>query len=625
MSLTHLIHPVIHYQFGCNDKGEAQVIDSGPLMDTLLAHHQNAPLCSLSTNGILSASSLKSTSTIEELQQVAKNAEGFAMEVWVHLLEDSAISRPILSFADPTYNGMIDEDCSGVHVALAQRGSQLEFRYVDYLAPQYTCRVLVVPESDSTPRRMKQVVAVWLQGKTNIYLDGVRIIQGAPNQFDTTLSLWNPLSTLQLFGQGLGVSLNMFSIYNQTLTDADVTELHRKGELLLANTPRKPLAITILRSPPVHIFPQGTSTSMTVIIDFEIASGSVMVQDDWFILVEFQSMPLFGKLFHYNQGQEEEERFHLNQQIPLDNLASILYQPDSVNFFNAPLFTFNGTSLNSQREFFSYRFLAVSLGEPKSQILASSETIEQELIAVHVNHVPLLRTPTHAVISEDQPTGLGARPCLYLEGIQLLDDLDFNIDRVRVDLWAYNGTLSISNLDRADFSSCRSSERQALLGSTNWGCFGDGVANRNLTFVATPDDVTWILSRVNYSGFYWGQEDQVVIRIYDGVDGSCLSQKEHRLVPYHDGHYHTIHNNDCFEVIATISIPAVAVQDFKGNYVKEFLDVGDFGIADAVFWGFLLVFMVFCCVSIRTCIRCVGARGSKIHVDEASHDSHSFV
>ncbi len=624
MTFVRVARPIVHYLFGCDHKGEPQVVESGPLLDTLVAHHQNPPLCHISTNGIISSSILESSASIEELQQASQHAEAFVMELWITLLDNSELPSPILAFADSTYSSLIDEDCAGVQIALTQRGDQLEVRFVEYNDFQHFCRVLVIRNQDLALRQMHHVVVVWLKGQTTIYLDGVPIIEGAPSHFDTTLSIWDHRSTLQLLGQGFGASLNMVSIYNHPLTDTEVADLYRQGKLLLTTTRRDPLQIDLLQAPPVHTSAQGTTTPLRVVTDFDFVSSNLTAPNDWSILIEFQSLPIFGSLFH-NEQKEYDSRIHLNQRIPLEYVESIWYNPDSPNFFNAPSFSFNGTSLDSQREFFSYRLIAVSSQETQPRILALSETVEQELIVIHVNHPPVLRTPKNATISKDQSTGMGARPHAYVEGIQLLDELDFNIDRVRVDIWTYNGTLELAHLELADFSSCRASERHTLLGNASWSCFGDGTADRNLTFVATPDDVTLILSKIEYHGFNWGQEDQIVIRIHDGVDGSCLSQKEHRVVPYQDGHYHTIHNDECFEVFAAISIPVIPRMEVKGSYVKDFLDVGEFGVADALFWGFLLLLSIACCVSIRTCIRCFGARGSKIHVEDASNDGHSLV
>lgn len=651
MTFLGLPEPVVHYQFGCNDHGLVSVVDSGPFMETLVAHHKNPPMCHLSSNGMVSAAPLQSNSTFQGLQQVSGHSKGFAIEIWMTFLpllaETGADhSRPILTIGSPTNNTVAsngddedDDDCAGFEVALAQRGQQLELRYVDYKDTQELCRVLIVRQHDLEPHVLQQVLVLWLDGETYVYLDGLAILQGAPNDFDTTLSRWDPLSRLELFGrpqldpqdndtfQG---SLNMISIYNQALKEEDVAELYRQGEamLKLARRQTNPLRIEMVDVTSVHVLSQGSTTSITIGDSFTFDAADTTAPGDWSLGVEISMLPRFGSLYA-SEILTEETLLGNQSLLSLDNLnrtTTLWYHPDREDFFNAPSFAFNGTSLAPQRESFSYRIVAVAGGTDlgSSSVVAASEVVEQEVIVIHVNHPPELKAPQQIRVDEEQPTGVGARPRAHLDAVQVLDAADYNIDRIRVDLWARNGTLVIDEdyLSLADFASCRAAERLALLGSgaVSWGCHGNGVANRNMTFVAIPDDVSQILSHVQYHGFHWNQEDEVVIRLYDGVDGPCLSQEEHRRVQYPDqrSKYHTIHNEECFEVVARVQIPAISMEDnfdSSGGYLKALFDFDDFGVADGIFWGVFLLLLLVCCLSIRTCIRCFGMRGAKIHVE----------
>lgn len=674
MVLSPLPNPIVHYQFGCDNRGQIEVVESGPLMKTLSAHHKNPPLCHLSSNGMVSTSTLQSNATIQELQEVSVDAEAFAIELWMTpilppkqnptttSIGDSTMdhsSLPMFLFRDPNENndGDMADECTGFEVALAQRGLQLELRYVDHIGTQNICRVLMVRQRDLVPYTLQQVVVVWRNGETNLYLDGVPVVQGAPNDFDTTLSLWNPLSTLQLFGtldtseksSNFGGSLNMLSIYNQVLTDQDVNELYLQGAAILelARAHRDPLRIQVADGPHVQLLAQGGHTSSIHVgegLAFD-ASNSTASQG-WSLMLEMISLPFFGSLFPSEHHQEDTNRLDEQQRLLLDvsnTPLTIWYRPNSEEFFNAPSFSFNGTSLDPHREFFTYRFLVLSKGsevlisqEEDELVFAMSDIRKQELIVIHVNHRPVLNVPEQATVYKNQPTGVGARPRALLSNVQVLDMADFNIDRIRVDLWVNSGTLTIANdyLPLADFGSCRASERQALLGmdAVSWSCHGNGIANRNMTFLATPDNASQILTHVEYHGFHWDQADEVVIRLSDGVDGSCLSQKEHRLVPYQSPFhkYHTIHNDECFQVQANIPIPPIpsgddAAVSSAGGYMKALFDVDDFGLADGIFWGFVLLATTACCVSIRACIRCCGARGAKIHIEDAPMEDTRVV
>jgi hypothetical protein len=609
------IVPVVHYQFGCNQDGQALVIDLGPLMDDLKRLLGDGHLCDVASNGLVSQTVLQSNARIQELQQVSEHVEAFALEVWFTMLDEIQTSSPLLAFAGPDYSGQLDDGCGGYQVALAYRQGQIELRYIEESDFGDNCRILVVPELDWVPLQLYQVVALWTNGQTSVYVDGIPFVLGAPNQFDPTLSHWDPDLTLQLFGQGVPASLSMFSIYNQMLSDADALDLYQKGLLLLTPTNRDPLHLNILEARSIHTSPQGEPTSLRLIPGYQIGSGETPVPNDWSLMVEVTTLPLYGSLF-YSVGQDSEALLvHINERIPLADIESIAYHPGSLEFFNSPSFSYNGTSLDPKQETFSYRLIALSGDESSSQLLASSDIATLELIVIHVNHASTLQAPKEAVVPENQTTGVGARPLAYVEGIRLLDDLDFDIDRVRVDIWAYNGTLKLAHPELADFANCRANERQALLGKITWSCFGDGRGNRNMTFVATPDNVSTILSTVEYNGFSWDQDDTIVIRIFDGEGGQCLTQEEHRRVQYDGDSYHTVHNDECFQSMATILVPAMHLEEFKGSYVRAFFDDLDhFGAPDAIFWGIVVLFLVTSCASIRTCIRCFGARGAKIEI-----------
>jgi hypothetical protein len=283
--------------------------------------------------------------------------------------------------------------------------------------------------------------------------------------------------------------------------------------------------------------------------------------------------------------------------------------------------------------------------------LGWSEPIQQELAIVHVNHPPSLVVPAHARIvpQEEQPTnttGIGARPIALLEGVTLKDP-DQNMDRVRVDLWALYGTLTLSDegLELANFDCPATTTTTTSNSIVSWQCFGTGMANRNMTFLAEPDDVSSLLSHLQYNAFSWDQTDEIGVRIFDGAEGPCISEEEHQRTTFttndnflleledtttttttHSNKgllYHTI-REDCFMIETSIPVPGVprpdadadaatTLHDDGKSLVNSLLDVKDFGIADAIFWSVLVILLVCGCCGCRFCIRCIRVRGRKVY------------
>ena len=107
-----------------------------------------------------------------------------------------------------------------------------------------------------------------------------------------------------------------------------------------------------------------------------------------------------------------------------------------------------------------------------------------------------------------------------------------------------------------------------------------------MTFVAEPDDVSAILSNVKYTGFYWDQEDSIVIRIFDGSGGGCLKEEEHK--------YHSIHLG-CYKTDATISVPAI-------SQPPDRFDFRNISFAQVLFY-IVLATVLLACSRVCLCIR----------------------
>ena len=102
-----------------------------------------------------------------------------------------------------------------------------------------------------------------------------------------------------------------------------------------------------------------------------------------------------------------------------------------------------------------------------------------------------------------------------------------NVDKVRVSVWANNGSLYLNQdfLSLADFVKCAS--RYVYANVSNWRCTGRGRSDRNMTFVAQPDDVSKLLNGMVYAPYFGNNDDYINIQIFDGQDGDCLVDDEH--------------------------------------------------------------------------------------------------
>jgi hypothetical protein len=93
---------------------------------------------------------------------------------------------------------------------------------------------------------------------------------------------------------------------------------------------------------------------------------------------------------------------------------------------------------------------------------------------------------------------------------------------------------------------------------------------------------------------------------------------------HQDAEYGSAPSDTCFEVLVTIPIPPFSGElknelEDQGSYMKQLLDTDNFSRADGIFWGLLGLFILYFCLSVRSCVRCVGARGSTIYVGNAVH------
>jgi hypothetical protein len=623
------LHPLLTYRFGCNNDQQPFVAidnDNNASLGSLQGLDQAS--CLYSSNGVRSATRFESTATISSLRDefFQRNATGIVLEVWINpstlSTGDDAESIPIFVIGND--NAMSEDaetttnsGCPGVEVFLGIRGDVLEVQYSDDDEAE-SCRILVVRQQPLEINHLTQVVvSLSDDGDTSIYLDGNPVIQGARNDVLTNMSAWDPNSTLKLLSSNFDGTLHQVSLYSNSVTEAQVTAMYQRGLRDLEDNlhvNRYPLMLVAQSENNPAMIIQGQSNS------FRVGGFNASKPLDYTVMVEIISLPQFGNLLS-DTGPVSK----VGHQLPLTGgAAPLFYRAWSKEYFNVPKLTHSGRELDTHPEFFSYRLIAVA-HDNNDALLGWSEPIRQELAVVHINHPPSLVVPEEAHVPLEQPSALGARPSALIEGVELKDPLDWNIDRVRVDVWADSGTLTFHEdvLPLADFESCR--QRR----SSNWQCQGTGVANRNMTFLAEPDDVSQLLSNLEYTAFDWDQADNITIRIFDGSGGPCLSDQEHQETQFtatenffaeeNKDVFYTIHE-ECFGIETSIVVPGIPRigDDSKGGkgFFTGLFELDSFSAADIVFWGILVGALCLVCFLMQSFIRCHLARGSKIYPED---------
>eukprot|EP01083_Nonionella_stella_P005201 15083_1 len=118
---------------------------------------------------------------------------------------------------------------------------------------------------------------------------------------------------------------------------------------------------------------------------------------------------------------------------------------------------------------------------------------------------------------------------LRLDGFQVLD-ADRNLDYVRVDIESSSGVLALNQeyLAQTSFAICSNRTASGVVDVT-WNCDGTGTGDSKMTFISRPLHLNNILNNMTFESLEEG-EDEIVISIFDGEGGECLSSMEHEIL-----------------------------------------------------------------------------------------------
>jgi len=523
-----------------------------------------------------SAAILETRDTVAALQDHFQQTRpnGLAVSLWFQPSTNSFnVQQPILTAGSKRKSDDSEAGCSGYEILLGQFQQHLLISYTDN-DPARSCRVLLVRSVTLTPNQLTHAVVIWSASETSVYIDGQPVVTGVQNAFDTTLSRWDSNASLQLLRnyQSDAVftgSILQFSLMDQDLTSVQVSTIYNRGLVVIKpqDTP-----VLVAQSAANVILSQGTTHPATV----QLGSATVSTMR-LPLMVEILSLPRQGILTA--PGQDGTLAVNSVLPLPLNTSAlAIEYSLTSADYFNTPSINGHGVDLQLEPETFQFRLVTKDV--TGDNIVAASSPATQSLQVIHINHRPLLNTSVQALVSPQDSNDL------IVGSVELVDALDFNLDRVRIDVWSNAGQLTFNSANRpkADFSSCSDRTFSA------WQCVGDGVLDRNMTFAAVPDDVASIFANLRYRSLKQGLEDFITVRVSDGSGGPCLSLQEHADYSSRLGNTLTTIHDECFQVEAVIRVPASTVTN-KGDVQESRLfgiipnsDFKNFGLADFLFW-----------------------------------------
>ena len=495
---------------------------------------------------------LESGKSLNDLKEhfLSTNAEGVAVELWFVPAEDPldvplfTIGQRRIALENVT---QFSGKCNGYELLIHQHHQELLVTYSDDDVNR-TCRTLPLGNVQMVPGQLTHAIITFSANKTNAYINGKPSALKTPNQFNTRLESWNPDYAVQIFSNKVVTSdppeaprqvftgaIHRFALYDQHLSDTDVAAAYSSGFTEIVG-----LLGTVINNLTIV---EGLTTETIIAIGIPERSLSTF----WTTSIQIVSVPTHGNLVSSQDG------LYLTNGSIIDNAATggyvnLQYVALEDTYFNTPSTTSRGQEINGiQPESFTYRILAIN--RITKEVISASEIVVQPIFVVNLNHKPTLSVPKSATAVQGQST-TGSTRDFILNDVHL-EDIDRNVDKVRVSVWSEAGSLYLNEafLELADFDDC--SSRYMYKSDSNWKCQGRGRSDRTMTFVAQPDDVNKLLNGMVYSPFYDDHEDYIYIEIFDGQGGECLVKAEHEMF----GNRVSSVRKGCFSVRARIYVP----------------------------------------------------------------------
>ena len=566
---------------------------------------------------------LRSSKTLDDLREHLAGQNEWSLSTWItaSLPPNDELElpmlQPILAFGSGTVSRQVQTDagCGGYYMMIAQFDGHLVFGFED---SAQACRMVRMSMFELQQDVPVSLTVTTSGSTTNAYIQGQLVVENINFAADLTRLPAN--QTMQLFPQVVGAadsttspfrgSILQVSFFDETLTSTEVQGLFEEGIGEAAVVPlyleaRASDAVVIEQDVPVSepalIWIGGTNTSTATLP----------------LLVDMQNLPTKGELFTA-EGKVGVSRIP----IPVNSTGLwIEYRRPSGDYFTVPTMNAYGETLELSDESFRYRVVA----QYEQRLLAASQRVTQTIQIQNVNHAPTWITTNEALASVANDI-----PIYNFSFPTLIDEADLNLNRVRVDLAVLHGRISLrsESSSLADFDFCNRRSYSA------WQCTSDGLNKKRISFVAIPGDVAEILAGLSYQGFVPGNEDALVMDVYDGVGGQCLDEREHQAwksswSTESSSQFSSL-SRGCYHVQSQITIPSISISGGTksgGSSLLSYmnLDFQNFGSADIVFW---VVFVAMCyCLfhCFRRCFPNCLARGPRVNADRNVSQDQSKV
>jgi hypothetical protein len=193
----------------------------------------------------------------------------------------------------------------------------------------------------------------------------------------------------------------------------------------------------------------------------------------------------------------------------------VTYRPDA-NYFNVPNQTWSGAPLDDTAKLDEFSYVVVDAAAPTYRSVPAVVKIRvtnlNDATAPVCPTGPFIVNATDTKVSTDDD-GMPSADRVYISGF-VLDDLDRQVDLVRVNITAQHGILTLNKQHREDvdfFSNM-------CYTSTSWYCVGSGVNDMSMVFIGTPAAVSGALNGLRYQSYESNITDSITLTVYDGAD-----------------------------------------------------------------------------------------------------------
>ena len=351
-----------------------------------------------------------------------------------------------------------------------------------------------------------------------------------------------------------------------------------------------------------NVFVAQGSTGLT---PFTIGTSGTVAQSTKtrIINVVIHSLPGHGILL-----DKDEQILEVGSMIAIpegESRALVYYKSNDDYFFSLPRSTSPTAAVPDPDRF---KFELKAFHTDTNELVGNNFFATQDINVINVNHRPNLYLPDETFQQAKSPSLRGGLSTAIVDGIEVWD-LDKNVNRVRMNLWSANGQLTLNEKYRhlADFDSCNSRW------DYDWRCIGNGIRDSNMTFLAEPDSVKYILSDLKYETFFDHKDDRITVEIWDGIGGRCIADEEQTFSAGPNGTLYSSIQSGCYGLEGWVKVIASPEMDPSSLWSSKFFGV--VAVSSVLIWCVYVCIILCLLSSLRWCFyRCFFGRRNGVAV-----------